>query len=673
MEINRILVANRGEIAVRIIKAARELGISTMAIYSDLDGPDAYHCKMADRSFPLNGKELSDTYLNIEKIISIAQIAGVQAIHPGYGFLSENHMFAEACEQNDLVFIGPSANLIRLMGSKIEARESVIKLGIPVIQGEVASAAEILKQSGSLEYPVLVKAAASGGGKGMRIVHHEKELANALNVTSREAKSYFGNGDIFIEKYLDQSRHIEFQVMGDHYGNVIHLFERECSVQRRYQKIIEESPSAWLLPETRQRMGEAALTIASGLGYTNAGTIEFLVDDKQQFYFLEMNTRIQVEHPVTEMVTGIDLVREQIRIEQGISLEHKQEAVQVRGHAIETKISCRKRIYAEDPLSQFRPSPGQVVYYREPEDPSIRLDSSMDGPARIFPDYDPMISKMIAWGEDRTEALHHILKGLREYSILGIQTNILFLQEILQDEDYIQNRTSTRYCDLRMEDLVGNIRLKMEGIDQAFYLGAFLAGTLMSRIHDKPAKAGDHSPWHIIGYWRQSAKFRFTMDTAMLSIEILSINRQILRFRHREKDFEISGVRNENGKLLFLLDGEPRKAFYAQLATGEAVIEFHGLKLGFKRWDALPEEPAIKGMAERDEHNENIIFSPMYGKTVKIIVKENDIVSRGKVLLIIDSMKIENNITAPRKVRIKKILIKPGEQVELNKPLIEID
>jgi 3-methylcrotonyl-CoA carboxylase alpha subunit len=666
MEINRILIANRGEIALRIIKAARELGITTVAIYADLDGPDAHHSKMADRSFPLNGTELSDTYLNIEKIISIAQMAGVQAIHPGYGFLSENHLFAEACEQNGLVFIGPSAKLIRLMGNKIEARESVSKLGVAVIKGKVASAEEILQQSGSLEYPVLVKAASGGGGKGMRIVQGEQALAGALEVTSREAKRYFGNGDIFIEKYLDPSRHIEFQLLGDHHGNVIHLNERECSVQRRYQKIIEESPSAWLLPETRKRMGEAALSIASGLGYTSAGTIEFLVDDQQQFYFLEMNTRIQVEHPVTEMVTGIDLVREQIRIEQGISLEHKQEDVRARGHAIEA------RIYAEDPLSQFRPSPGQVVYYREPDESSIRLDSSLDGPARIFPDYDPMISKMIAWGDDRTEALHHLLKGLRGYSILGIQTNILFLQEILQDEDYIQNRISTRYCDLRLEHLVEKIRLRMDGIDQVFYMSAFLAGTLMSG-NDHSRKAGDHSPWHAIGYWRQCAKFRFAMGAAMQRIEILSINRRMLRFRHLEKVFEISGVRMEGGRLLFLLDGEPRKAFYAKLGTGEEVVEYQGLKIDFKRWDSLPEEPALMGSADRNEHNDNLIVSPMFGKIIKINVKENDTVSKGDILMVIDSMKIENNILAPRKAKITKVMMRPGEQVELNKPLIAIE
>jgi 3-methylcrotonyl-CoA carboxylase alpha subunit len=511
---------------------------------------------------------------------------------------------------------------------------------------------------------VLVKAAAGGGGKGMRIVREKDTLADALEVTSREAENYFGNGDIFLEKYLDPARHIEFQILGDHFGNVIHVNERECSVQRRYQKIIEESPSVWLLPETRKRMGEAAVRIASGLKYTSAGTIEFLVDENQQFFFLEMNTRIQVEHPVTEMVSGIDLVREQIRIEQGISLEHRQEEVLARGHAIEA------RIYAEDPLQNFRPSPGNVVYYKEPDDPSIRLDSSLNGPARIFPDYDPMISKMIAWGEDRTEALHHLGKGLREYAVLGIQTNILFLQEILQEKDYIDNRISTRYCDHRMEDLTGAIRRRLDALDQVFFASAFLAGTLMDGNH---RTGRDQSPWHRIGYWRQCTRFRFTMGQQAVSVEILSINLQMLRFRIFKQEYMVSDVRNVDGKLRFLLDGEPRKCFFARLATGEEIVEYQGVGLVFKRWDALPEEPAIGGATVRDEHNEGLIVSPMYGKILKINVKEKDRVEKGDVLMVIDSMKIENNILAPRKARIKKVMKKKGDQVEMNKPLIEFE
>lgn len=666
MEINRILIANRGEIALRIIKAARDLGITTVAIFSDLDGPDAYHCKMADRSFPLNGTDLHDTYLNIEKIVSIAGMAGVQAIHPGYGFLSENYLFAEACKQHGLVFIGPSASLIQLMGNKIEARESVSKLGIPVIEGEVASATEILQQSTSLEYPVLVKAAAGGGGKGMRIVHSQEAMADALEVTAREALNYFGNGDIFLEKYLDPARHIEFQILGDHHGNVIHVNERECSVQRRYQKIIEESPSLWLKPETRRQMGEAALRIASGLAYTNAGTIEFLVDAQQQFYFLEMNTRIQVEHPVTEMTSDIDLVREQIRIEQGIPLMKKQKEIQSNGHAIEA------RIYAEDPVNQFRPSPGQVVHYREPDDPFVRLDTSLNGPARIFPDYDPMIAKMIAWGEDRTEAIHHLTKGLRDYSILGIETNIMFLQEILQDADYINDHISTRYCDQRLEHLLEGINQKIKEIDRVFFICAFLAGTLMAGKSGHVEKETS-TPWHTIGYWRQETSFRFVMAGERQCIEILFINRQKLSFLYKEKEYEISAVRREGGRLSFLLNGEPGKASYAALVSGEEVVEYQGHKVIFKRWDALPEEPAMLEISELDEHNENIIVSPMYGKIVKINVKENDAINNGETLLVIDSMKIENNLIAPRRGKIKKILINQGDQVELNRPLIEID
>jgi 3-methylcrotonyl-CoA carboxylase alpha subunit len=665
-EINRILIANRGEIALRIIKASRELGITTVAIYSPLDGPDAYHCRMADLSFPLQGTDLTDTYLDIEKIISIAKMAEVQAIHPGYGFLSENHLFAEACEQNDLVFIGPPAGLIRLMGNKIEAREKVSQLGIAVLPGEVASPAEILRQSGSLEYPLLVKAVAGGGGKGMRIVQDEEGLPDALEATSREAKSYFGNSDIFIEKYLDPARHIEFQVLGDHHGNVIHVNERECSVQRRFQKIIEESPSTWLLPETRRRMGEAAVIIAMGLGYTNAGTVEFLVDEKQQFYFLEMNTRIQVEHPVTEMTSGINLVMEQIRIEQGIPLGQKQEDIQSRGHAIEV------RIYAEDPVNQFRPSPGQVLYYKEPEDPSIRMDTSLNGPARIFPDYDPMISKMIAWGEDRSEAILHLSKGLREYSILGIETNIMFLQEILQDEDYVHNQISTRYCDLRLEQLTKAINRRVKGIDHIFYVSAFLAGSIMAGNSGYPSK-NNHSPWHSIGYWRQGARLNFTMGGENQPIKILFRNQDMLRFWYRDNEYVISGVREEGGELSFLLDGAYGRVSYAPLATGEEVVEYQGLKVNFKRQDALPEHAAIMGSSDRHEHNGSMIVSPMYGKVVKINVKENDAISKGDILLVLDSMKIENNLLAPRKARIARIMIKPGDQVELNRPLIEID
>jgi 3-methylcrotonyl-CoA carboxylase alpha subunit len=663
MEMNKVLIANRGEIAVRVIRAARELGLLTLAIYSDLDGDEAYHCRMADRSLPLRGTELKDTYLNVDKIISLAKAHGAEAIHPGYGFLSENHLFAEACEQNGLVFIGPRSELIRLMGNKIESRSTVAGLGIPVTTAAISDGNDPGKYAAELGYPLLIKAAAGGGGKGMRIVHHPDELEGALEITSREAKNYFGNGDVFLEKYIQPARHIEFQVLGDHHGNVVHVFERECSVQRRYQKIIEESPSIWLKSATRRRMGDAALTIARELGYTSAGTIEFLVDQDQNFYFLEMNTRIQVEHPVTERVSGIDLVKEQIRIAQGLPLSVHQKNIRMQGHAIEA------RIYAEDPMNNFMPSPGDVVYYREPPDPSIRVDSSLDGPERIYPQYDPMISKMIVWGQDRTEALNHLINGLAENSILGIESNGMFLQEIARDEEFIKNHVSTQYCDERLDLLVERIHQRLEESDRLFYICSFLAGTLLSGKTGRE-EIPPTDPWNATGYWRQCSRFRFTLNGESQAVDIESSTRGRLKFRIMDQLCEIDHVRNEDGVIRFRMNGEPRKAIYARLPNGEEIIDFKGIKVTFKRWDSLPDEPASKVTSESTEHNDSRIVSPMYGKIIKVRVKENDRVKKGDVLITIDSMKIENDITAPRNGKIREIVVSEGQQVEMNKPLL---
>jgi acetyl/propionyl-CoA carboxylase alpha subunit len=666
MEINKILVANRGEIAVRVIRAARELGLVTLAIYSDLDGPDALHCRKADRSLPLRGMELSDTYLNIDKIISLAREHGAQAIHPGYGFLSENHLFARACEENGLVFIGPGSDVIRMMGNKIEARQAVEELGIPVTNARVSSVEELLEQAGSMEYPLLIKAAAGGGGKGMRIVHKSEELEPALETTTREASNYFGNGDVFLEKYIDPARHIEFQVLGDLHGNAVHLNERECSIQRRYQKIIEESPSEWLRPETREKMGEAALRITRELGYTSAGTIEFLVDADQSFYFLEMNTRIQVEHPVTEKVTGIDLVKEQIRIAQGLALSFRQDEIKSRGHAIEA------RLYAEDPLNQFRPSPGLVSLYKEPSDPAVRVDSSLDGPAPVYPQYDPMLAKLIVWGQDRTEALHHLANALADTSILGIETNLLFLQEIALDREFIENRISTQYCDARLNHLVEGVRKRSEEADRLFYISGFLAATLLQGQESAPVE--QHSdPWHATGYWRQCARFRFTMEGEDITVRLEPRRRGSLRFQYLDHDCELSALRPVNGELRFLMNGEPRKIVHTRLPNGEEVVDYKGVKFVFKRWDSLPDEPAGMDLSDGTEHNDSIVVSPMYGKVIKISVKEKDRVKQGDVLVTVDSMKIENNILAPRNARIEKIIVKPGDQVEVNKPLLMIE
>ncbi len=405
-KISKILIANRGEIAVRIIRTARKMGITTVAVYAKADH-NSLHVQEADEARCIGEVELSETYLNIAKIIAVAKETGCNAIHPGYGFLAENPLFVDACDTAGIIFIGPRADVMRVMGNKIEARAFVKKAGVPVTEGLTGKRETLLKAKSKIGFPVLLKAAAGGGGNGMQIDHEEKELEEALESTSRQALAYFGDDTIYLEKYLDEPRHIEFQILGDDNGNVIHLFERECSIQRRYQKIIEESPSPTLTPELREKMGAAAVRIGKKIGYTNAGTIEFLVDKELNFYFLEMNTRIQVEHPVTEMVTGADLVEEQIRIAEGHSLRLRQETLRQTGHAIE----CR--IYAEDPEHDFRPSPGKMTLYREPVMDHIRIDKGITSDTEITSSYDPMICKLVSWGNDREEARRRMTEALR--------------------------------------------------------------------------------------------------------------------------------------------------------------------------------------------------------------------------------------------------------------------
>lgn len=662
--IDRILIANRGEIAVRIMKAAAELGIQTIAVYSDLDGPDAYHCRVADRALPLQGLEPGETYLNCGKMISLARQIKAQAIHPGYGFLSENPELAGACEKNKLIFIGPGSEVIRLMGDKIEARKSVSRLGIPVIDAITGSPEELKTRSGKLQYPLLIKAAAGGGGKGMRIVRNGEELADKLEITIRESGSYFGNGNVFLEKYINPARHIEFQVLGDHLGNAVHVFERECCVQRRYQKIIEESPSVWLKPRTREAMGQAAVKITRELGYTSAGTIEFLVDEHQNFYFLEMNTRIQVEHPVTEMVSGIDLVREQIRIAQGMPLAYRQEEVSLKGHAIEA------RIYAENPEKNFLPSPGRIYHYRETDDPSVRMDTSIDGPAEIHPQYDPMISKMIVRGQDRNEAIHHLYNALQNTSLLGIKTNLLYLQEILADPDFLKNNVSTLYCERRKEYLEGRMKLRREETEDLLLISGFLSATM---LRQETGGKESHNPWKRIGYWRQAGDFRFRMNGGEVAIHIISIESSSIRFLIAGRECGISLLGNGNGVVRFLLNGEPRKIMHIRLPNGEEIVDYKGVQAVFKRWDSLPDEPAGNVMANGYEQNDSTVVSPMYGKIISINVKEKESVKQGDILMTIDSMKIENNILAPRDAKIGKIVVGTGEQVEVNKPLMTIE
>src|SRR5436309_13989888 len=440
--LKKVLIANRGEIAVRVIRACREMGIASVAVFSDVDRA-ALHVSKADEAYPIGAAAARESYLNTERIIQVAKRSKAEAIHPGYGFLSENPQFARACEQAGLKFIGPSASAMETMGSKTRARQAVQAAGVPCVPGSArgltnAEAAELAPQIG---FPVMIKAAAGGGGKGMRLVHTKAELQAAFETAQSEAHRAFNDSEVYLEKFIENPRHIEIQVLGDEHGNLVYLGERECSVQRRHQKVIEEAPSAIVDEDLRRRMGQVAVQAAKSAGYTNAGTVEFLVDSNRNFYFLEMNTRLQVEHPVTEMITGLDLVHLQLRIASGEKLPFRQEDITIRGHALE----CR--IYAEDPDNNFFPSPGKISKLLQPSGPGIREDSGVYEGWTVPLDYDPMLSKLIAYAPDRETAIARMRRALDEYFIGGIKTNLSLFRRILEHPDFIAARIDTGFLD----------------------------------------------------------------------------------------------------------------------------------------------------------------------------------------------------------------------------------
>ncbi|MEX0747312.1 MAG: acetyl-CoA carboxylase biotin carboxylase subunit [Rhodothermales bacterium] len=484
----KILIANRGEIAVRVLRSCRELGIRTTAIYSTPDRA-ALHVRMADEAYEVGPAAASGSYLNQERILEIARDAGADAVHPGYGFLSENAAFAEACASAGVVFIGPPPEAIRLMGDKTAARALMSEAGVPMAPGTLGAVGNLEEAAAAAEeigYPILIKAAGGGGGKGMRIVEDRAGLQRAMEMASSEARSAFGDARVFIEKYLREPRHIEFQVLADGRGNVVHLFERECSIQRRHQKVVEESPSSVLTEEVRVRMGEAAVAAARSCGYVNAGTVEFLLDADLNYYFMEMNTRLQVEHPVTEWITGIDLVAEQIRIAAGEELGYEQTDIKRRGHAIE----CR--IYAEDPMNDFLPDPGVLLRHAAPSGFGVRVDSGVEEGGRVEIHYDPMISKLTTWGSTRDEAIRRMLRSLDEYQIAGVQTTIPFCRFVMGHESFVKGDFSTQFVDRHFsKELAAPSDAELEN-------GAVIAAALYHQLSAPPAPdSGNHqrSAW----------------------------------------------------------------------------------------------------------------------------------------------------------------------------------
>ncbi len=498
----KILIANRGEIACRIIRACREMGISSVAVYSEADRA-GLHVQLADQAIGIGPPPAVESYLNMDRIVEAARVTGAEAIHPGYGFLAENAEFARRCEREKIVFIGPNSRALELVGDKVRARQTMEKAGIPIIPGmkRVASGIEEYgAEAKKIGYPVMIKASAGGGGKGMRIVHTEEDLRPALEAGQREAKSAFGDESVYLERYIEDPRHIEFQVLADNEGRVVHLFERECSIQRRHQKIIEETPSPALTPELRRRMGETAKKVLEVSGYNNAGTVEFLLDKSKAFYFLEVNARLQVEHPVTELTTGVDLVHQQIRIAAGEKLVLKQEELSQRGHAIE----CR--IYAEDPASGFLPSSGKILFFREPQGPGIRHDGGIYSGWNVPIYYDPILAKLIVWAETRGDACRRMQSALADYGILGVKTTIPFLKDVISHPRFREGATTTGFIKQHLEDW------REKEADRDTRLLGLAAAAVFDLQKASPASGPSirakevFSPWRSLGKWRIGEK-----------------------------------------------------------------------------------------------------------------------------------------------------------------------
>jgi acetyl-CoA carboxylase biotin carboxylase subunit len=464
----KVLIANRGEIAVRVLRALRELEICSVAVYSDADR-NSLHVRKADEAYHIGASPASESYLNIAKILDVAKRSGAEAIHPGYGFLSENPRFARACKEAGIKFIGPTAESMEAMGSKTRARQAMEKAGVPFVPGTargLGSLQEAQKVGKEIGFPIMLKAAAGGGGKGMRLVRSAEELGSAFDQTRSEALRSFGDDEVYIEKAIENPRHIEMQILADEHGNCVWLGERECSVQRRHQKVVEESPSPLATPEMREKMGEIAVRAAKACGYTNAGTIEFLSDQQRNFYFLEMNTRLQVEHPVTELVTGLDLVHLQLRIAAGEPLPFKQEDLKMRGHAIEL------RVYAEDPDNNFFPSPGMITLLLRPSGPGIRRDSGVYEGWEVPLDYDPLLAKLIGYGDTRDQAIHRLQRALHEYFVGGIKTNLSLFRRVLADPSFNAGQLDTGFLDR----LLARGKMADAGDEEGHKIAAVAAG-----------------------------------------------------------------------------------------------------------------------------------------------------------------------------------------------------
>jgi 3-methylcrotonyl-CoA carboxylase alpha subunit len=651
----KILIANRGEIACRVARTARRLGIRTVAVYTDHDR-DALHAKVADEARRI------ESYLDIEAVLGAARASGAQAVHPGYGFLSENEDFAAACKKAGIVFIGPTPEAIAAMGDKSQAKRLMEKAGVPLVpgyHGEKQDAALLEKEAARIGFPVLIKPSAGGGGKGMRVVKDKKEFAAALEGAKREAKSSFGDDRVLIERYLDRPRHIEIQVFGDTHGNVVHLFERDCSVQRRHQKILEEAPAPGLSSGKRNEIGTAAVAAAKAIGYTGAGTVEFIAEQDGRFYFMEMNTRLQVEHPVTEMITGLDLVEWQMRVASGEKLPLDQKDIAFKGHAIEA------RIYAEDPARDFLPATGRIAHLSFPQqDQQVRIDAGVTAGGEITPWYDPMIAKLIVHGPDRAAALARLRQALAEIEIAGVTTNVAFLGRVAASRAFSAAELDTGLIERNHAELFRRDEISKEALAAAVF--AELAEEESAARERAAGSADPHSPWHAVDGWRLNEDshhdFVFVEGEATHSARVQFMGTG-LRFTVNGKSHDLGGERLPDGRLQVRLDGHAFKA--------RAVRDGHDWHIfceGDHRRLSLRQE-----LAEVEDARSGSLAAPMPGKVIKVMTAAGSKVSKGEALLILEAMKMEHTITAPADGTVKEIHYAAGEQVLEGAELITLE
>ncbi|MBA3536673.1 MAG: acetyl-CoA carboxylase biotin carboxylase subunit [Tatlockia sp.] len=647
---NKILIANRSEIACRIIRSARQMGIQTVAIYSTVD-KNSRHVHEADSAYWVGEAQAQESYLNIAAIINIATNAGVEAIHPGYGFLSENPLFAKACNEAGMVFIGPSVSAMEAMASKQLAKQLLEKTKVPLTpgyHGKDQDDEHLLIQAGQIGFPVLLKAASGGGGKGMRSVYKESEFSEALAGARREAKASFGDETMLIEKLIANPRHVEVQIMADNHGQVVHLFERDCSIQRRHQKIIEEAPAPDLSITMRQNLAEAACEVARSINYRGAGTVEFLVADEKHFYFMEMNTRLQVEHPVTEMITGFDLVAWQLKIAANETIPCSQNEITSTGHAME----CR--IYAEDPHQGFIPSIGRIDFLKEPNGAGIRIDSGVTCGAEISKYYDPMIAKLIAWGENREQALHRLQEALKHYAIGGLKTNIPFLLAICEHPRFIKADLSTDF--LTQEKIV----LPKADRDLALFMAAGHDYKRLTQCSDDPLQKHSFA-WqmHLNSHWN----WRYLIDNEEINLKITAINQDSFRLNLRELEVYLSSRIEDH--TLYLDDGQQiHQVFFDNQINRLTLFMAQGpLSIERFNWQNFGTQAAAK---------QGQLTAPMPATVVAILKNKGDKVKEGDSLIVIEAMKMEHTIHAPKDGVLTELFYEVGSQVNEGAELLAL-